>query len=99
MQQNCIKSLHTWVLNKYIPKSIQQCDITTTRRGKLWELHPEYQLSSRVATSQLKEPRVMKVDTRGVILKDSRVKGGSNTITTVANPNLQKQKTITTLPG
>ena len=25
---------------------------------------PEYQLSSRVATSQLKEPRVMKVDTR-----------------------------------
>ena len=26
---------------------------------------PEYQLSSRVATSQLKEPRVMKVDTRG----------------------------------
>ena len=25
---------------------------------------PEYQLSSRVAMSQLKEPRVMKVDTR-----------------------------------
>ena len=26
--------------------------------------NPEYRLSSRVATSQLKEPRVMKVDTR-----------------------------------
>ena len=38
---------------------------------------------------QLKEPRVMKVDTRGVILKDSRVKGGSNTITTVALQKIQ----------
>ena len=26
--------------------------------------NPEYQLASRVATSQLKEPRVMPVDTR-----------------------------------
>ena len=56
---------------------------------------PEYPLSSRVAMSQLKEPRVK----WSVILKASRVKGGSNTITTVANPNLQNQKTITTLPG
>jgi hypothetical protein len=34
----------------------------------------------------------MKVDTRGVIPKDSRVKGGSNTITTVANTNLTETK-------
>ena len=32
--------------------------------GSFGNYTPEYQLSSRVATSQLKEPRVMKVDTR-----------------------------------
>ena len=56
------------------------CDITTNRRGKQRELQPR-------VSSQLKEPRVMKVDIRGAaIFDDSRVKGGSNTITTVAKP-------------
>ena len=32
--------------------------------GSFGNYTPEYQLSSRVATSQLKEPRVMKVDMR-----------------------------------
>ena len=36
-----------------------------TAEGSSGNCNPEYQLSSRVATSQLKEPRVMKVDTRG----------------------------------
>ena len=32
--------------------------------GSMGKYSPEYQLSSRVAMSQLKEPRVMKVDMR-----------------------------------
>ena len=53
--------------------------------------NPEYQLASRVATSQLKEPRVMPVDTRdsswyeGLVLPLSRIRGPGIDITTFAN--------------
>ena len=52
--------------------------------GSMGKYSPEYQLSSRVAMSQLKEPRVMKVDTRGTFSEVSQVKGSSNAIVTVA---------------
>ena len=59
--------------NIFIPTYIEVHIVTILHpdEGSMGKYSPEYQLSSRVATSQLKEPRVMKVDTRGVILKDS----------------------------
>ena len=75
---------------------ILHCDITITQRGKQRELQPW--VSSRVAMSQLKEPRVIKVDTIfDAIFDDSRVKSSSNTITTVIKPKFLKPKNIATL--
>ena len=46
--------------------------------------NPEYQLASRVATSQLKEPRVRPVDKRGSDFPLSRLRGPGIDITTIA---------------
>ena len=47
-----------------IGKSIGIVTILHPDEGSMGKYSPEYQLSSRVAMSQLKEPRVMKVDMR-----------------------------------